>query len=126
MVYYLTCCIRRAVFVSSLLKKKVVRAECLTLYITTHLGIGYFWYWNGTLIFGNVTRHCVFVESVCLLLQISRITETTLGQLPVMFKPLIRSTLAVEPSVRPDALQLTKVHYHGNNSLRYITMVTAH
>ena len=125
MIHNVTCfvCSWRAFFVLCV-SVNVVRAEWILNFVYHYTPMWFFWYWNGTLIFGNVTRHCVFVESVCLLLQISRITETTLGQLPVMFKPLIRSTLAVEPTVRPDALQLTKVCYHGNSSLRYVTMVT--
>ena len=38
----------------------------------------------------------------------SRISESALGQLPAEFKSFVRSMLAVEPSVRPDALQITK------------------
>ena len=41
-------------------------------------------------------------------MQVSRISESSLGQVPAEFKPFVRSTLAVEPSVRPDALQVTK------------------
>ena len=40
--------------------------------------------------------------------QVSRISESALGQVPAEFRPFVRSTLAVEPSVRPDALQVTK------------------
>ena len=39
----------------------------------------------------------------------SRIAESALGLVPVEFKSLVRTMLAVEPSVRPDALQVTKV-----------------
>ena len=42
------------------------------------------------------------------IIQVSRISESALGQVPVEFRPFVRSTLAVEPSVRPDALQITK------------------
>ena len=39
----------------------------------------------------------------------SRIPESALGGVPSEFKTFVRSMLAVEPSVRPDALQITKV-----------------
>lgn len=41
-------------------------------------------------------------------MQVSRISESALGQVPQEFKLMVRSMLAVEPSVRPDALQITK------------------
>jgi len=41
--------------------------------------------------------------------QVSRISEAGLGRIPDEVKGVIRSTLALEPSVRPDALEITKV-----------------
>ena len=41
--------------------------------------------------------------------QISRITEAGLGHVPQGFRPMTREMLAIEPSVRPDALEITKV-----------------
>ena len=41
--------------------------------------------------------------------QVSRVTEAVLGQVPAEFKLVVREGLAMEPSVRPDALQITKV-----------------
>ena len=38
----------------------------------------------------------------------SRISGSALGHIPAEFKHFVRSMLAVEPSVRPDALQITK------------------
>ena len=43
--------------------------------------------------------------------QISRITEASLGQVPGEFRPLVRGMLAVEPNVRPDAVQISKVSH---------------
>ena len=44
-------------------------------------------------------------------LQISRMTESGLGDTPTLLRPLVRELLAIEPSVRPDALQILKVDY---------------
>ncbi len=41
--------------------------------------------------------------------QISRMTESALDKVPVNFKPIVKSMLALEPAVRPDALQISKV-----------------
>ena len=41
--------------------------------------------------------------------QVSRVTETALGNVPAEFKVLVRSTLSIDPSVRPDAQQIVKV-----------------
>ena len=48
--------------------------------------------------------------------QISRITEPGLGGVPPQLKPLVKSLLVIEPSVRPDALQVTKVTDHTHHT----------
>lgn len=50
--------------------------------------------------------------------QISRITEALLGRVPEEFRPLVRGMLAVEPNVRPDAVQISKVSQHPPPSSR--------
>ena len=45
--------------------------------------------------------------------QVSRISESALGSVPEEFRGLVRMTLAMEPSVRPDALEITKVCMHA-------------
>ena len=55
--------------------------------------------------------------------QVSRISESALGQVPAEFRPFVRSTLAVEPSVRPDALQITKQAFFDEvavSTLKYL------
>ena len=55
---------------------------------------------------------CGRFSAPSLINQVSRITETALGQVPAEFKSAVRSMLAIEPNVRPDALQITKVRTH--------------
>jgi SCY1-like protein 2 len=55
--------------------------------------------------------------------QISRISETSFGDTPPQLCSLVKSLLATEPSVRPDALEVTKHAYFEDvlvNGLQYI------
>ncbi|XP_064400390.1 SCY1-like protein 2 isoform X2 [Halichondria panicea] len=58
--------------------------------------------------------------------QISRITESALTNVPMSFKPSVRSMLAIEPAVRPDALQISKNEFFEEpaaSTLKYLDML---
>ncbi|KAL5501957.1 hypothetical protein EMCRGX_G008642, partial [Ephydatia muelleri] len=55
--------------------------------------------------------------------QISRMTEAALGNIPAEFKTLVRSTLSIDPSVRPDNQLIVKHPFFeevGANTLKYL------
>ncbi|CAI8027863.1 SCY1-like protein 2 [Geodia barretti] len=54
---------------------------------------------------------------------ISRVTESGLGEVPHGLRTLVRTMLAVEPSVRPDAMEISKHAFFdevGVATLRYL------
>lgn len=55
--------------------------------------------------------------------RISRVTESGLGDTPLQLRSLIRALLVIEPSVRPDALQITKHEFFEDvlvSTLKYL------
>jgi hypothetical protein len=53
--------------------------------------------------------------------QISRVTESGLGEVPHGLRTLVRTMLAVEPSVRPDAMEISKVQTPNTSSIKCLS-----